>query len=222
MMGVRAIINPDLGGSAEGGHYEVQLPVMVKVPDGSATMTPRRLRRKTGFLGECVKLRPLEVAKDGIGLIDCLAAGHVGRLHVTAADENILPSVIVKIGVVRAVARHGTALQRHAALCGYVREPGFSVVAIDRERFLVQTDENDIRTPVVIEIAKIDTPTRDYVSLLRERNSRLERDFFKDSISVVVEEKIEELVDGNEYVGQAVTVVVGDAHSHALPRMRAN
>ena len=45
-------------------------------------------------------------------------------------------------------------------------------------------------------------------------NSGLEADFFKRRIPFIVEQKIEELIVGDENIGKAVSVVIGNTDAH--------
>src|ERR1700691_571822 len=222
MIGVRAVIHPDLRGRAEGGDYNIKFSVVIQIADSGAAMTAGRLGGKSGFLGERRPVGSCEVAEHVVGLVDHFAPSHVWRLHVPAADKNIFPAVVVEIGDVRAVASHGTAEQGHAALGGDIRKSGLAVISIDGKSFIVQSDEGDIGQAIVVQIAKIGAHAGYYVSLFGQSDAGVKRDFFKQPVAFVVEQKIEDLVVGDKYVRQAVSVVVSYAHSHALARVRTN
>src|SRR5580692_11506427 len=165
-IGVWTIIHPNFSRRAESGDHNVQLSVVIKVANRSAAVTPRRLGCETSLFCERGPLVSFKVAEHRVGLIDHLATRHVWRLHVSSADENILPSIVVKIGDVRAVARHGSAEQSHATFRGDIGEAQLAIISINRKSLIVESDEGDIGEAVIVQIAKVSAHSRDDVALL--------------------------------------------------------
>src|ERR1700733_12463572 len=144
MIGVWTIIHPDFGWRAESGDHNVQLSVVIKVANRSAAVTSRRLGCETGFFCKRGPLVSFKVAEHRVGLVDHLATRHVWRLHVSSAYENVLPSIVVKIGDVRAVACHGSAEQSHATFRGDIGEAQLAIISINRKSLIVEGDKGDI------------------------------------------------------------------------------
>ena len=103
-----AVVDPYLGRSAERGNNQIELAIAIEVRHRGAAVPGWRQSSEACFLGERGPF-PLQVAKYGVGLIHVHAVRHVGRSYISAADEDVLPTVIVKIGDVHAVSCHGIA-----------------------------------------------------------------------------------------------------------------
>src|SRR5579862_2466988 len=90
-----------------------------------------------------------EIPEYAVVLIDHGAARHIRRLYMAARDENIFPAIIIKIGDVRAVSRHGIAQGSHSAARRHLDKPSFGIVLINGESFILQGDEDDIRPSII-------------------------------------------------------------------------
>ena len=84
-----------------------------------------------------------------------------------------------------------------------------------RKGLLVERDVGDVGIAVVVEVAKVETHAGDEGAFFGQRGVGLKGDFFK-FVAEVVEEKVVLGVVGDEEVGLAVEVVVGNAHAHAF------
>src|SRR5579864_1847854 len=102
MVFIGAVVHPDFGGSAESRNNNIELAVVIKIAKRRTTMAARRLSKKSSLFGQSGPFRAIQISKNCIGLVDMAVRGHGRRLHVTPADKNIFPAVVIKVGDVRA------------------------------------------------------------------------------------------------------------------------
>src|SRR5208283_1152988 len=107
------VVHPNLSRRAESGHHDIEFAVMIEIADGGATVALGWQGSEASFLCQGRELVAAQVPENCVGLINLRAAGHVGRLHMSAGNEDILPSVIVEVGDVGAVCRHGVTEGSH-------------------------------------------------------------------------------------------------------------
>jgi hypothetical protein len=105
----RTVVHPYFGGRAESRHHEVEPAVMVEIGDGRSTMTARRQCGEARLRSQPGPFPVAQVSKYRVRLVDHRTDCHVGRLHMTARNKKILPSVVVEVADVGAVSRHGIA-----------------------------------------------------------------------------------------------------------------
>src|SRR5581483_5697512 len=212
---------PDLGWSAERSNDKIEFPVAIEIGNRAPAMAAWGQSGEAGFLRER-RPRALQVAKHSVGLADTNAVLHVGRCNVSAADEDILPTVVVKVGNIDAVARHRTTERGHFAARRDLLKRSSRHILINGESLVLQGSQGYVRIAVVFQIAKIAAHTGDQVAVLRQCDSRLEGHLFETVVPLIVIEEVEKLVVGHEDVGEAVVVIVGDGRRHTLSGMRAD
>ena len=140
------------------------------------------------------------------GLLHHKARRGVERLHVSPRNENVFPAVVVEISDVRRIARHGQAESGHAALLGDFDEAAFARVAIDREGFVVEGDQDDVGITVVIQIAEVDAHAGDERAVFAQCDVHVESDFVELAVTFISKEPVEQLVVGDDQIHLAVQI----------------
>src|SRR5438045_1338989 len=215
-----AIVHPYFRGDAQSRDDYIEFAIMVKVPNCSAPVPPSRLFCEPRFTGEGTPFPICRVSKDCVLLVHCNSDRHVWRSNISTTDEDVLPAIIVEISDIHAVSRHGIAQSRHSTSRCDLSKSTFSIVLIHGESLVLQSGNDDVWKSVIVEVAKICPHTRDEISVLGQGHPGFKCNLVELAISLVVKQKIEELIVGYEYIGQAVAVVVGNTHTHALAQVR--
>src|SRR5580698_6421090 len=138
VIATRSVIYQELGGRSQGSYDNVELAVPVEIANGRTTMTPGWLRGEAGTPCQSGPLDSGEVAEDRVVLVDLADALHGGRLHISATHEDILPTVVVEVCDVGAVARHRLAQQGHTGLRGDLSEGALANILIERKSLVGQ------------------------------------------------------------------------------------
>ena len=94
-------------------------------------------------------------------------------------------------------------------------EVAFPGVPEERKGLAVERNEGDVRVAVGIEVAEIQSHAGDEGAFFGERDARLERNLFE-LVAEVMEQKAVACVVGDEEVGAAIEIEVGNAYSHAF------
>src|SRR5579863_10533499 len=94
-------------------------------------------------------------------------------------------------------------------------EVSVSCVSKQWKGFMRQSCYDYVRAPVVIVVAKIRAHARDRLAIFPEGNSGREALLFERPVPAVVKKKIGHVVIGDENVGVAILIVIGEGQAHA-------
>ena len=133
-------------------------------------------------------------------------------------DEKILPAVVVVIEQVRAPTGKSKSRAAHAGRVGHIPKGAVAVVAKKHVAFVGEIGDHDIGTAIIIVVAEIRAHAGEGLAILVVSNARQQPDFAERAVAVVVVEKTLHRIVGDEDVGEAIAVVVGerDAQSFAI------
>lgn len=92
MIIVRTVIYPKLGTCTKRCHNHIGFAVMVEIAERRTSMAPRWLCSETGLFRQCRKF-PSDISEHRVWLVDLYAVSHIGRRHVSLADESFRPSL---------------------------------------------------------------------------------------------------------------------------------
>src|SRR5215469_5739306 len=155
MSGAFRTVHPDFRVLAQSRDHHVHAPVTVEIAKGASAVASGRRGVETRFRGQSFPLAGCPgIPKHRVVLFD-FVCGRRDRLDMAASNEKILPAVIVKIKEPRSVAGHTAGQLAHAGRIGDLLEALARLVAEQRKGLVVESDEDDIRISVVIEVAKI-------------------------------------------------------------------
>ena len=88
---------------------------------------------------------------------------------------------------------------------------------IERVVLARQVGYQNVRTAIVIVIAKIDAHARDPLAIVSQRDPRLQSALGEGAIAVVVKQKLLHAVIGHEDIGKPIAIVVGEGHAERFP-----
>ena len=216
-----AVVEPDLGGRADGGRHHVQAPVAIQVGDRRTPVPGGWRRGKACLAREGREFRAAQVAKHRVGLLHLRSGGVAQRLNVAARHEYVLPAIVVEIRDGGRIPGHRQAEPGHAARPGDILEAALPKVAEQRKGLVVERHEGDIREAIVIDIPEVHPHSRNELTVFGQRHAGIERHLLKLAAALVMEERIVHLVVGDEDIHEAIQIVIRDSHAHALAGVRA-
>src|ERR1019366_2787020 len=137
--------------------------------------------------------RSPKVPEHGVVLLYC-GVWHRARQHVSAADEQILPSVIVEVEESYAETRHPHAQRAHAARRSHFLEAFPGRVLPYWKGLVFQRGGYQVRVFVIVEIAEIQPHSGYEAAVFRQRHAFLKRDFFELVAQIVEQEVIRSVI----------------------------
>src|ERR1700691_1034078 len=136
--------------------------------------------------------------------------------YMSLSDEQVFLPIIVEILQANAPARGCSRKHGHSSLQAAVAEQAVAIVVKDGISLARQSCDNHVRLSVIIVILKYYAHAGQRPAIQRQRRARLERDFAKRAVAVVVKQKLLHTIVGNIDVGKSIAIIIGAGHTQTV------
>src|SRR6476660_9448562 len=133
--------------------------------------------------------------------------------HMSLRYEKIFPSIVVEILQANTPPRTSAGEHTEAGLQAPIAEGAFALVVIDAINFAGELGDDHIGASVIVVVLKNHAHSGESSPIFRQSGSSLKSAFRKGAITVVMVEVLLHAVVGDEYVSEAVAIVIGEGHA---------
>src|SRR5688572_4443174 len=215
---IAAIVPKHVGGLSIIPNHEIHIAVVVQIPDSQPTAHLFQRKPGAGTWPDITELSGAVIFKKEVSLF---VAGIVAKARhivddVPVDDNQILVRIVVIVDESRAETHKRQRGFAHSAFECKVRKQTLAEILEQAVCFAVQVGDDDVEEAVAIHVGHIGSHSRQRPSFDTECDASPESDFFKTSLSLVVEKEIRHGIVGDINIVPSVTVIVSKNHTEPV------